>query len=394
MHQQQRTILLIEDNDKLRRSFRYILEQDGFRVISAANGKEGVQCAVSNRPDVILCDVMMPEMDGYDVLKEVRRVTALAATQFVFITAKAEIDDVRYGMNLGADDYLTKPLEIKELRRTVQTRIQRRDQQFRQALEKVAQFQDNIAAMLPHELRTPVSGILGAASMVTQMTDSLSKDEMREFHECIQLSAERMSRMIENCLLYIHLKTQRSNMELLNLRLDAVQGMMVSHAISRDIAFDAHDVIREVAELCTDEQNRSDDLRVVLEPANVSISERYLRKVMQELCSNALKFSESATPITIQGFVEKNSEGDTYHLAISNVGRGMSKEQIESVAAFMQFERDVYEQQGIGLGLAIVWHIVELSSGRVQIACDPGGNFTAHLYLPLAAETVMAELGE
>ncbi|HXU78231.1 MAG TPA: response regulator, partial [Methylomirabilota bacterium] len=103
-------ILLIEDQPQMRRNIATILEMEGFEVATAENGRRGVELARSANPDLILCDVMMPELDGYGVLKAVREDEATATIPFVFLTAKGEKTDLRAGMNLGADDYLAKPV--------------------------------------------------------------------------------------------------------------------------------------------------------------------------------------------------------------------------------------------------------------------------------------------
>ena len=120
-----KTILVIEDDQNIRESIIDLLETANFRVITATNGKEGLEAAVSNYPDLILCDVMMPVMDGYEVITEIRKNKDLKETPFIFLSAKSQKIDVRKGMDLGADDYLTKPFKAQELFDAVETRIWR-----------------------------------------------------------------------------------------------------------------------------------------------------------------------------------------------------------------------------------------------------------------------------
>jgi DNA-binding response OmpR family regulator len=104
-----KTILLIEDQPDMRENIATILEMEEYAVLTANDGEEGIELARDEKPDLILCDVMMPKMDGYDVLHALRSDTSIRGTPFVFLTAKGEKRDQRAGMNLGADDYLTKP---------------------------------------------------------------------------------------------------------------------------------------------------------------------------------------------------------------------------------------------------------------------------------------------
>ncbi|HAV61705.1 MAG TPA: DNA-binding response regulator, partial [Verrucomicrobiales bacterium] len=103
-------ILIIEDEPEMRRNIATILRLEKYQPLTAEHGRAGVEQAFKEAPDLILCDVMMPELDGYGVLKELRENPDTEATPFIFLTAKGEKPDIRAGMNLGADDYLTKPV--------------------------------------------------------------------------------------------------------------------------------------------------------------------------------------------------------------------------------------------------------------------------------------------
>jgi DNA-binding NarL/FixJ family response regulator len=122
-------ILVIEDEPEMRRNIAALLRFEDFEPIAAENGRVGVEAARRENPDLILCDVMMPEMDGYEVLQALQADALLARIPFIFLTAKGEKDDLRSGMNLGADDYLTKPVANADLVRAVETRLRRSGQQ-------------------------------------------------------------------------------------------------------------------------------------------------------------------------------------------------------------------------------------------------------------------------
>ncbi len=120
-------VLVIEDNQQIMESTAEILELANYRVITARNGRIGVDLAQKNLPDIILCDVMMPDLDGYGVLYLLKKNKVTANIPFVFLTAKAERSDLRKGMDLGADDYLTKPFDDTELLNAVKSRLEKRD---------------------------------------------------------------------------------------------------------------------------------------------------------------------------------------------------------------------------------------------------------------------------
>lgn len=122
-------ILIIEDEPEMRRNITALLRFHEYDPIAAENGRAGVETARRTKPDLILCDVMMPEMDGYGVLEALQTDASLAVIPFIFLTAKGEKDDLRSGMNLGADDYLTKPVAHADLLRAIEARLRRSEQQ-------------------------------------------------------------------------------------------------------------------------------------------------------------------------------------------------------------------------------------------------------------------------
>lgn len=138
-------ILVIEDEPEMRRNLVTILRLEGFEPLAATHGREGVDLARRESPDLILCDVMMPELDGHSVLRELHSDPATMNIPFVFLTARGEKSDVRGGMNLGADDYLTKPVDKADLLRAVHTRLARVEQLARR------EFHPNFDSAVPLE---------------------------------------------------------------------------------------------------------------------------------------------------------------------------------------------------------------------------------------------------
>lgn len=135
------TILIIEDNEDIRESTAEILELANYHVLQADNGKTGVNLATKHLPDLILCDIMMPEMDGYGVLYVLSKKTKTAVIPFIFLTAKAERLDMRRGMEMGADDYLTKPFDDVELLNAIEVRLKKKEKQelfYSQSIEKLS----------------------------------------------------------------------------------------------------------------------------------------------------------------------------------------------------------------------------------------------------------------
>src|SRR5690554_5425264 len=139
-------IVLIEDNNEMRENIEEILELADYQVLSAENGKVGVELVKKELPDIIVCDIMMPELDGYGVLYYLSKIPETRGIPFIFLSAKTERQDLRKGMNLGADDYVTKPFEEIELLEAIESRLKKR-QRFKAVMEsndKWKGFQDAV----------------------------------------------------------------------------------------------------------------------------------------------------------------------------------------------------------------------------------------------------------
>lgn len=145
-----KTILVIEDEPEMLRNMITILSLEGFETLAAANGRLGVESARRERPDLIICDVMMPELDGHGVLAALRAHPDTLAIPFIFLTARGEKTDVRAGMNLGADDYLTKPVDADDLLAAVRTRLARHAEKT-EAAQAAVEFAPDFSSPKPLE---------------------------------------------------------------------------------------------------------------------------------------------------------------------------------------------------------------------------------------------------
>lgn len=152
------TILLIEDNEEILENTSEILELAGYEVFTATNGKSGVEMAIKNHPDLIISDIMMPALDGFGVLHLVQKNPELADTPFIFLTAKTERSDFRRGMEMGADDYITKPFNDTELLNAVESRLKKAERMKSPAegLKETFTFSDNSSYALQELFENPV----------------------------------------------------------------------------------------------------------------------------------------------------------------------------------------------------------------------------------------------
>lgn len=372
------TILVIEDEPDVREIILDILDAEDFTAIGAPNGRVGVELARQHHPDLIVCDVMMPELDGHGVLAQLRQdpSSVLAAVPFIFLTAKSTMADLRQGMNLGADDYLTKPFTRQELLGAIATRLRLHETFTRQSQEKLEALRLSITQSLPHELRTPLNGIIGASQFLIDSYDILDAEDVQEMVQDINTSAHRLHRLILNFLLYAELELITRDPE----KRDRLRREQVS---------DVAPIITESAQTWVQQyhSDRQADLQLDLAPAAVAIAANSLHKITLELVDNACKFSTVGQPVQVQGRRVPGPGGsDHYQLQVGDHGRGMSAEQCANLGAYQQFDRKLYEQQGSGLGLAIVTQMVKLHGGNWAIASDLNTGTIVTLNLPLAPQ--------
>ncbi len=361
-----RKILVIEDDEPVRAGILALLEAEDFDVIDAENGRVGVQFAQKHLPDLILCDLMMPELDGHSVLKLLRQTPVTATIPFIFLTAKAAKEDRRQGMELGADDYLVKPVISKELLGAIATRLEKHSTIQQQSEAKLRSLRSSITLSLPHELHTPLNGILGLSALLIEEHPLLEATEILEMAGIIHSSGQRLYRLIQNFLLYAQLEITAADPE--QVKVLRSQRTNFSEIVIKEVA------LRKAKQAC-----REDDLQLELQDTVVQISEDNLKKIAEELIDNALKYSPTGTPIRITGIHSVN----VLLLSVTDYGRGMTAEQITNLGAYMQFERKNYEQQGSGLGLIIARRLAELHGGDLKIESILGEQTIVQVALPL-----------
>ncbi|MEZ4671512.1 MAG: response regulator [Anaerolineae bacterium] len=347
-------ILVIEDAEALRKDIMETLIYHDYEVKGASDGVEGVKLAREFHPDLIICDIMMPQMDGYQVLAELRPDGAGITIPFIFLTAKADKSEMRFGMDAGADDYLTKPFTVEELISSVTRRLELYQKRNDYSDAKLDELRENIILALPHELRTPLTGIIGFADILIMDSETLEPDKTAEMARYIHAAAQRLYRLTENYVIYAQLEVLRTDPK----RIELLRQFTTANPQSI-----IEDCIYEKAQY----YHREADINMsISDEAVISIMDDNLKKVVEELVDNAFKFSSVGSAVDITGVMDK----DFYVLTVLDRGRGMSQEEVKRLGAFMQFGRQVFEQQGSGLGLAIVNRSVDLHGGKMLVESD------------------------
>lgn len=361
-------ILVIEDAEYLAQGIARILELEGHEVLVARTGREGIELALEHKPDLILCDLALPEVDGIGVLQAVRHTEELASVPFIFLTARIGSAEARAALQAGADDYLTKPITGQALLQIIRHHLERSTSLQSEYKQRLSELEQSLTYALPHEFRTALNGILGAATYLQVFADRLTPEELRELSEDIRTSARRLLRLTENFLLYARTDFLANAPELVEQL--------------RQFTTDEPSVIlQDVALMKAEEYNRATDLRFSLTALNLRLAmpSEHFAKIAEELLDNALKFSPPGSPVSIHTWRAENY----FWAEIRDRGPGIPPELPQRIRAYYQPGRLLHEQQGVGLGLTLVKRLVELYGGTFEIESPSDGGTRVVFGLPL-----------
>ncbi|MCS6836905.1 MAG: response regulator [Anaerolineae bacterium] len=366
-------ILLIEDETALRENVSEMLELEGFEVYSAVDGRDGVEIALRVHPDLIVCDIAMPEMDGYQVLKTLRAYEATLATPFIFLTARTDRSDVRQGMQLGADDYITKPFSHKELMEAIHARLTRRQALDEQAKRDVERIKRELTQMVSHELRTPLVSITMVQEYISSQLDQLSREELVDLLNILRGGSQRLSHLVEQMVMFTQLQTgilDRERVHKNAVLTDSWTLVVAGINLGRRFAY-------RNPNLSIQAQEYAPGARVLCHPPTIS-------HAIGELIANALDFSAEGQTINVYQWLD----GQTVWVQVVDQGAGMPGERLEdALKPFVQINRERQEQQGMGLGLPLAKMVVEAHGGQLYLESALGQGTKASLSLPLAEQT-------
>lgn len=274
----------------------------------------------------------------------------------LFIVSKHDETRIIKSLEMGVDGFIFSPLNPKLMTARIKSFVDKYEQLYKQFEEKLQNIRGNITMVMPHEFRTSLSGILGLAKTISQITyekSHLTKGEILEIFEMsnfILNSGSYLSRITENFILY-------SNLQLLKYH--------PAKKNDKEVVLlpNTKDVIADISHSLTNNTDRKNDMLLFLENWRINISQYHFQKIIYELIDNALKFSAVNTEI----WVIAKRMGDNFMISIIDSGRGMADAQISKIDAFKQFDRNIYEQQGNGLGLIIAKELTELNNGTFKI---------------------------
>ena len=366
------TILVVEDEQAILEIITFFLEDEGYRVLQALNGDAALSLLEEARPHLIISDIRMPGMDGFALCEEVRANPDFGQLPFIFLTGRDERADVRKGMGLGADDYLTKPFEPEELLSAVQVRLARAAETQAAIVRAGSGLQDQIIQSLTHEFRTPLSLVVGYTELLESTGQDLQEGDFESVMNGLHAGSRRLVSLVEDFLLLSKLRT----------------GAIAEEVAEEPLAAVAPDTMVRIVAGQVSDQASARNVNLAVECAapdlTVRISRQHLGDIVARLLDNAIKFSKRDGG---QVLVKTTRDQGFWVLSVADDGIGIREEAHTWIfEAFQQVDRARMEQQGTGVGLTIVKGLVEIYGGRIDLESTPGVGSTFSVWLPISSE--------
>jgi two-component system sensor histidine kinase/response regulator len=358
-------VLVVDDQDTNRLLLRDMLEAQGHEVIEAVEGSEALQRVAETAPDVVLLDIGLPGMDGFEVCRRLKAEPATASIPVLLVTALSHRDHRLLGIGAGANDYITKPVDKSDLSLRVRNAIRMRqlylevEEQYRR-LEKLELLRDSLVHMLVHDLRSPLAGIRAYLDLLKLDGAGKLDSELTESIDAARKVAVEMTDMVSDLL-------DVSRMEVGKMPLELAPADVGALAVDAVAAAGAAPRVRIRVE------TTADTLRVVCDAG-------IIRRVIANLVGNAVKF----TPVSGQITVIVRGDGAEVKVSVVDTGPGIPPEYHQKV--FDKFGQVEAARHGAkhssGLGLTFCKFAVEAHGGRIGLESAPGKGSTFWLVLP------------
>ena len=339
--------ILVVDDDPINIEIIEEILHCKYNILSVDSGTKALEAAADFHPDVVLLDIMMPDMDGYEVCRRIRSNDQLSLTKIILVSAKPMFEDRMEGYKAGADDYMTKPFNPEELLAKVQVFLRLK------SIEEVERIKSDLLSVFSHETKTPLHSILGFAKLLLE-NQSLSNAE-KEALTHIRKNGEEMLKLVDKAILLSHLKDGREQMKLRNILLERLLGM--------------------AAERVESELHYGNvSLRMALSPnIVVEVDENLMVTALACLLNKAVKLAEPGSVIEISS---KHGHGDK-DVAIVVKTEGIPIRESEIPNEYYPFHVDDVAHHGRGSGgldLSIAGHIIEAHNGEMTLKSE--GNTT------------------
>lgn len=351
-------ILIIEDEIELLDGISEILQFEGFDVVQANNGLDGIELAINSNPDLILSDIMMPGIDGFEVLKRLRKHSKTVKTPIILITALSERVNIRIGMELGANDYLIKPFTREDLLRMISGQVETRTDENK--TKSIKEKDEKLDYNLSYDFRTPLNVILGFGNLLMNDPEEYPKEVLMQMGESIYSEGINLFGTIKKYLVLIDLEINKAPCQ-----------------VSKVERIDNH--IKELITAVALKYNRVNDLNLSLEMSHGHIKIEWFDIVISELAKNALQYSQQGKNIKF----ESKINNELIEFSITDEGIGYSEESIDEINRFESFIINSIQKQEI-FGILLCKRIILSHKGSFFVSNNSVDGATISFSIPYA----------
>lgn len=368
------SILVVEDDIAMRDGICEILELAGHTVSVASNGKEALELLDKITPELIVSDIMMPQMDGYHFYANVREDDRWLTVPFIFLTAKGEKEDVLRGKSMGVDDYLTKPFEPKELLVAVESKVKRMRQLRETARKQVEQLSEQLTRTdrmatvgqlvteFAHEIRNPLTAITAYAQFVQRRMAPREPETAQDMQRIVH-QARRIAKLAANILEFARTHPLETRLTDIHHLLDEVLAFISFRLQKRGI----------VVKTCYDPNMPA----MLVDPDQ-------LEQVFLNIIINAAYAMERKDTLTVTTAWLNDGDTPTARISFADTGVGIPPKNMPRL--FEPYFTTRPAGQGTGLGLYVCQKVVEKHRGRIEVESQVGKGSTFHVYLPVTTE--------
>ncbi len=368
----QSLVLVVDDNPQNLKVLGNTLRENGLRVAIAKNGAGALALVKKNPPDLILLDVMMPEMDGFEVCKRLKQQAATKEIPVIFLTAKIEKEDIIEGLEVGAVDYVTKPFNIKELMARVHTHLElkaARDTIFlqKEELKQANAAKDKFFSIISHDLGNLFNTLIGFTSLLSAQNEQLSAVQKEDFVQRLLQVSKKGYSLLSNLLQWSSSQTGRIACKPATFNLKEI-------------------VVENIELLSSNAKAKSIELSSsISDTATVFADQNMLDTVIRNLVSNALKF----TPTNGRVEISAKKTDTEVEISISDTGVGISPQDIEKLFRIDMSHTTIgtNDEKGTGLGLVLCKEFVEKNGGTIWVESEVGKGSRFYIRLPSQAST-------
>ncbi len=354
--------ILAVDDDQVNLQVYDVLLRNDYDLLSVSSGAEALQVAETFKPDLILLDIMMPGMNGYETCKKIRSDPRLRFVKIILVSAESMVNDRLRGYDAGADDYVTKPFSPDELLAKIRVTMRLK------SAEEVDQLKTDILSLLCHETRTPLNSIVGPGEILAseEHMDDLARKELASL---VILGADKLLRLFEKVLLLSQIRAGKLEFE----------GLPV----------DLTELIDDtLAELKTEMKQKEVLVEVEAPPVLVAMGcDKHLRIVFKSILHNAIRFSPKKGVIR----VSLNQEGTMSVVGITDFGPGIEPEHLPHIFEEFAVRNVLNHSEGTGLGLAISRAVATHLGGEVFVRSTPNVSTTFTVRLPMVETGVQTD---